>query len=139
MIIPPEHLTTMAQTVSGEARGQDFYTQVGVASVIMNRVRKPSWWGIDIQTVCRKPYQFSCWNKNDPNRAIILKLGLDDKVFRTAYAACLIAINNIRLPGKYESDPTFGATHYHDTSITKPPAFEGLTKVVQLGKIIFYR
>jgi cell wall hydrolase len=134
----PAYFWTMAQTVCGEARNQDFLTQIGVASVIVNRTKKPGWWGTNLQEVCLKPLQFSCWNHNDPNRDVILKLGLSDKVFRTAYAACMVALNGIILPGKAESDPTGGATHYHDTSIPKPAAFAGLTRTVQLGQIIFY-
>lgn len=42
-----------------------------VANVIMNRVNRGGWYGASIKDVVLKPYQFSCWNATDPNRAKI--------------------------------------------------------------------
>ena len=50
-----------------------------VAAVILNRVRIARerggyWWGDTIIRVCQKPYQFSCWNKHDPNYGRLLRV-----------------------------------------------------------------
>lgn len=60
-------LDVMTATVWGEARGEERIGQVAVAWVIRNRAENPRWWGRNIREVCLKPYQFSCWNPNDPN------------------------------------------------------------------------
>ena len=54
-------LRAMAATVWGEARGEPFEGKVAVAWVIINRSRKPGWWGEDIRSVCSARWQFSCW------------------------------------------------------------------------------
>jgi hypothetical protein len=41
-----------------------------VAEVIMNRVRRPGWWGNSVESVCKAQskgtFQFSCWSPKDP-------------------------------------------------------------------------
>ena len=76
----------LARTIVGEARGEGHTGMVAVANVVMNRVAKPSWWGRTVKDVCLKPYQFSCWNVGDPNRAIILNLGPDYGIYNDALA-----------------------------------------------------
>ena len=62
----------LARTIWGEARGEGKEGMEAVASVILNRTEIAKrldgyWWGNTIIQVCQKPYQFSCWNKLDPN------------------------------------------------------------------------
>jgi hypothetical protein len=64
----------LARTIFGEARGEGVAGQIAVAWTIRNRVndgKDKSWWGEGYAGVCQKPYQFSCWNKNDPNFAYL--------------------------------------------------------------------
>ncbi len=71
-----EHIeiNILAKTLYGEARGEGLSGLEAVANTIINRVNTAKakggrfWWGNDIISVCQKPYQFSCWNKKDPNR-----------------------------------------------------------------------
>jgi hypothetical protein len=58
-------------TIIGEARGQLIQGQVGVGSVIRNRVnlRKKTY-----HEICLEPFQFSCWNQNDPNYPLLTDL-----------------------------------------------------------------
>ncbi|MCP5367672.1 MAG: cell wall hydrolase [Hyphomicrobiales bacterium] len=102
----------LARTIYGEARGEPVRGMEAVAAVIMNRVRLAEawdgyWWGRTVQEVCLKPWQFSCWNPGDPNRAKIQAADRDDP----AFAACL-RIACRALAGVL-ADPTHGATHYH--------------------------
>lgn len=55
----------MALTIYGEARGEPLEGQAAVGFVILTRARKRKW---DIRTTVLRPFQFSCWNTDDPNR-----------------------------------------------------------------------
>lgn len=93
----PDGVKTMALTIWGEARGASFQGRIAVAHVILNRVRKGGWWGSTIEEVCTKPWQFSCWNKGDPNRAKMEAVKVDDPI----YLQCLgISIMLLSGPGK---------------------------------------
>ena len=68
-----QDVDVLARTIWGEARGEGFAGQVAVGWAIRNRVEadlgndgKPDWWGEGYVGVCKAPWQFSCWNKNDP-------------------------------------------------------------------------
>jgi hypothetical protein len=71
-----------------------------------------SWWGEGYAGVCQKPYQFSCWNKTDPNYKFLI--GVRQIPFREL-AQCRIAADQV-IDGKV-ADPAGGATHYYATSI----------------------
>lgn len=57
-----------ALTIYGEARGEPIHGQIAVGCVIRNRVIRRKKTYVDI---CLQPLQFSCWNKNDPNRVVL--------------------------------------------------------------------
>lgn len=128
----------MARTLWGEARGEPTVGKEAVASVILNRVRKAEanggkyWWGGNIIEVCRSPYQFSCWNENDPNYQKLVKVSAENDndfvlCFFVASWACSDQL----------SDQTYGSTHYHTTRVN-PRWARGLEPVVQIGNHLFY-
>ncbi|MBC8337132.1 MAG: cell wall hydrolase [Alphaproteobacteria bacterium] len=126
----------LARTIYGEARGELVRGKEAVASVIMNRVRRAVerggyWWGATPETVCLRPYQFSCWNENDPNRAKIEGVGRDNRNFQS----CL-RIARRALAGTLK-DPTGGSTHYHAKSAT-PPWARNRTPAADIGNHRFY-
>lgn len=107
-----EAVDILARTLYGEARGEPARGQEAVAAVVVNRVRRARerggyWWGGTIVEVCLRPWQFSCWNETDPNRARILAVGPEDRRF----AACVRIAR--RAAAGVLADPTDGATHYH--------------------------
>ena len=59
------------RTIWGEARGEGEPGMTAVAHVLLNRL-KDGRWGTALGSVCLAPYQFSCWNIGDPNRARML-------------------------------------------------------------------
>lgn len=127
----------LARTLWGEARGEAVRGQEAVAAVILNRVavarrRGGWWWGSDVAAVCRKPWQFSCWNAKDPNRAKLLAVTEADP----AFAACL-RIARRAMAGTI-ADPTGGATHYH-TLDTHPAWATGRVPCAQIGNHLFYK
>lgn len=119
----------MSRTIYGEARGEGARGMQAVANVIMNRVKKGGWYGASIKDVVLKPYQFSCWNANDPNRNIILN----------ATPAQLAQARNIAervISGKLP-DITGGAVNYHAKSVS-PYWAASMTKTATIGNHIFY-
>lgn len=130
------HIETLAKTIFGEARGESISGQEAVASVVLNRVafsrkRGGYWWGNDIASVCRKPFQFSCWNENDPNSRLLAEL--DDN--NQAYAVCKrIAM---RASAGLLKDRTAGATHYHTDNL-RPKWSVGKIPCAEIGRHVFY-
>jgi N-acetylmuramoyl-L-alanine amidase len=116
----------VARTIYGEARGEGYRGMVAVAWVIRNRVEadlghdgKPDWWGEGYAGVCLKPWQFSAWNENDPNRKLLEGLTDLNMHFLTAKEAARDV-----LEGKV-GDPTNMATHYFNPHVVAAPKWAG--------------
>jgi N-acetylmuramoyl-L-alanine amidase len=124
---------TFARTLYGEARGEPFPSQVGVAWVILNRVKLQAWYGKNITEVCLKPYQFSCWLGSDPNLPILKAATPESPAFRRALGIAALAESG-DLP-----DPTGGAVNYYADSIPPPDWVAKMTFTVQLGHHLFYK
>ncbi|MCH4880162.1 cell wall hydrolase [Pseudomonas sp. TMW22090] len=128
----------LAKTLWGEARGEGLPGQIAVAWAIRNRVndgKAKSWWGEGYAGVCLKPWQFSCWNKSDPNHGY---LSGEKQIPAGQYAQALrvadLVISNA-VP-----DPTGGATHYYATTMPKPPTWaNGSKQTLKLGRHVFFK
>ena len=130
----PVDIDILTRTIYGEARGEPLEAQEGVAAVVMNRVHSATtWWGRDVMSVCLWPYQFSCWNSGDPNRATILKARRGAGAFLDCQVIAWRATRGVL------DDPTGGATHYHTVGITLPDWAGSMEQSVQLGRLVFYR
>lgn len=127
-----------ARTLWGEARGEGLAGQIAVAWTVRNRVfdgKDKSWWGEGYAGVCQKAWQFSCWNKTDPNYQFLIGLKLIP--FREL-AQARGAVDQV-IDGKVP-DPTGGATHYYATTMLKPPNWvKGAKQTLKLGHHIFFR
>ncbi|NCC22748.1 MAG: cell wall hydrolase [Alphaproteobacteria bacterium] len=128
---------TLARTIWGEARGEGSHGMEAVAAVVMNRVaiardKGGYWWGASPIQVCQKPYQFSCWNRSDPNFRRVVDVKDDDLHFATA-----LRIARRALAGAL-ADPTEGATHYHAAG-ADPYWAKNEKPVAVIGRHIFYR
>ena len=121
----------LARTIWGEARGEGTQGMHAVANVIMNRVKKGGWYGATVQDVVLKPYQFSVWNKEDPNREKALSVTVADSQFWTAKKLASLAYN-----GQLD-DITGGAVNYH-ANYSSPSWAKSMTKTATIGKHIFY-
>lgn len=130
-------IDTLARTIFGEARGESVEGMEAVANVIQNRVKIAQkkgryWWGNNIIGVCQKPYQFSCWNKDDPSYKRLLEVTDKNIHFATALRIARRAvINALR-------DRTYGATHYHADYVS-PFWAKGEKPVKTIGRHIFYK
>lgn len=135
-------IQTLARTIYGEARSENRQGKIAVACVVLNRVKRKKMcgWhnvnGFKVATVaatCLKPWQFSCWNKNDPNRKIIIQVTDANPKF----AECLDIAQKV-CDGEIE-DITKGATHYYNPKACQQPNWaKGKTPCVVIGHHIFF-
>ncbi|MFA7431531.1 MAG: cell wall hydrolase [Rhodospirillaceae bacterium] len=127
----------LARTLYGEARGESLAGKEAVACVILNRVARAQerggayWWGRDVVGVCLKPWQFSCWNPTDPNRAKLLAVTDATRAFRACRSVAERAV-----AGMVE-DKTGGATHYHTRTVT-PAWSRGRAPSAVIGGHLFF-
>ncbi|MBN7822405.1 cell wall hydrolase [Bowmanella yangjiangensis] len=135
-------IDVLARTIWGEARGEGRAGQIAVGWCIRNRVEmdlhndgKPDWWGEGYEGVCKAPWQFSCWNLNDPNSAYLRgEKQIPSGQFMQCREAALAVIDG------QEPDPTGAATHYYATTMKKPPAWvKGATRTRKIGRHIFFK
>ncbi len=130
-------IDTLARTIWGEARGEGSAGMQAVAAVVLNRVgiseeKGGYWWGNNIIQVCQKPYQFSCWNRSDPNFRKVLDVCEEDLYFATAMRIARRAVAGVL------QDPVCGATHYHAAGAS-PYWSKGEKPLAVIGKHIFFR
>lgn len=125
---------TLARTLWGEARGEILKGIRAVAAVVLNRATHPTvhWWGSTIVDVCIAPYQFSCWNANDPNLAKLQAVTTADSGFQVCRQVAQDA-----LAGRLRQDCTPGATHYH-TKTSSPSWARDKVPCEDIGNHLFY-
>ena len=128
---------TLARTLYGEARGEVRKGIEAVANVVINRVRR-RFFGSSVGEVCKKPSQFSCWNRTDPNFRNIanLKPNNGNRIFDTCFD---IAGKAVR--GQISNHVGEDTLHYHATYI-RPPDWVRNSRnprvTLRLGGHIFY-
>ena len=119
--------------VGGEGGGESIAGMIAVAWVIRNRAEKGGWWGDTLAGVCKHPFQFSCWNPNDPNSQIIKDLPVSFHAYRDAVWAVMQAV----MVTDKRADPTLGSSHYH-TGEVAPKWAKGLAPCIVIGNHLFY-
>jgi len=110
--------TVMGLLLCGEARGEQDaggnLEAVAMAAVYWcckNRQQKSRWLNLSLREIALQPWQFSCFNKNDPNREKLLDLWKTDPVtWERADTVCDLVETGY-------PDPTRGATHYCTKSL----------------------
>lgn len=121
----------VAMTLFGEAKPHDTTDLQAIANVIMNRAALPNW-SSDPAKVCLQLHQFSCWNKNDPNRSRIQDgLFQNSLWFKQCYEMAGRAIAHELV------DITERSTHYHTPSVT-PRWSHNKTPVKTTGGHLFF-
>ncbi|MCE3230905.1 MAG: hypothetical protein K0R76_1242 [Alphaproteobacteria bacterium] len=135
-----DEIDILARTIFGEARGEYDGLEGGVSSliavgnVVMNRLKAESWYGTSIAEVCLKPWQFSCWNEGDPNRALLMRDDIPDPVFRVCRQVATKVAS-----GEWP-DLTKGSNHYHATTLPALPAWaRGQKPKIRLARHVFYQ
>ncbi len=125
----------LAATIWAEARSEGEEGMRAVAHVIANR--RGERFGASIESVVLSPYQFSAWNRGDPNRRLAMHperyatRGVNLETWETAQR-----IAREVLAGQ-SADPTGGALFYHTTAIRPYWARYGQGRQV-IGAHAFY-
>lgn len=127
----------MALTMWGEARSGGEAAMRAVGHVIDNRRRSGAHGTYATETVS-EAWQFSCWNRNDPNYKAILNVdslrpGGEDQMMWLAARRLAEEI----LSGQ-SVDPTGGALFYHTVAVS-PRWSAGLAPVSVIGGHLFFR
>jgi spore germination cell wall hydrolase CwlJ-like protein len=127
----------MAMTMWGEARGGGEEGMRAVGHVIDNRTRAGLGTRYVTDTVS-EAFQFSCWNRGDPNREAMMNVDL----LRPGdgdHAMWLLArrLAEEVLAGRSQ-DPTGGALFYHSISVA-PRWSAGIAPTTQIGSHLFFR
>jgi spore germination cell wall hydrolase CwlJ-like protein len=131
---PREH-AVVSETVLLEAAGEPFQGKLGVAFVIVNRMKTRHQ---SAHEVCWARWQFSCWL--DPLERIARKFENETaKTWGECDLAAEMALNNMTI------DPTMGATHYLNKEVTiqqagkLPGWLTSMKWLVKIGQHDFYR
>lgn len=124
----------MTKTIWAEARGETTKGRVAVGWTIRNRAEKsPAYkWSSVIADVCLQPWQFSCWNANDPNLPKLKALNNSDPLYQECYEVARKVLS-----GELQ-DPTRNADHYYADYIAPPNWAKGQQPNVQIGTHIFF-
>lgn len=129
----------LARTIYGEARGEyakqtgGLSSLIAVANVVMNRVKQKTWYGSTVQEVCQKPWQFSCWNMNDPN----FNLLNSDVIMDPLFDLCVEVADKV-IKGQWP-DITKECDHYYSTSMKSSPKWAiGKSPKCQIGNHLFF-
>lgn len=134
-------LEFMARTIWGEARGEGRQGKYAVAYVIMNRVKanKKHYGGSTIKGVCLKPWQFSCWNKDDPNLPKLKAVALGDPIFNECVKITLDVMLAASGSNYGVADPSNGATHYYVDGSPVPAWRKGRKPCAIIGRHLFFK
>lgn len=124
-----KELTLLAMAVYGEARSEPYDGQAGVAYVVLNRMKGSSWYGDTIHEVLLKPYQFNCFDEDDPNLPKMYEP--NPRVWKNCFKAAWNAYSGLI------DDPTLGADHYCRYDIS-PPWINNLQLNKQIGDHVFF-
>lgn len=131
--------TAIALTLWGEARGERVEGRIAVACILRNRLRLGrSHWGRTYVDVCLSPYQFSCWNEDDPNHKLLIDLAdqvegglIPDRLTECLWIADGLIADTI-------SERVGACTHYHADSMTPPNWAKDKTALHTIGHHLFY-
>lgn len=139
-MIDATEINILARTIYGEARGEykrpdgGMAALIAVGNVVMNRLSQQTWYGLTVREVCQKPYQFSCWNHNDPNRKLLLADVLMDPIYGVCYEVAKMVAEGVW------PDLTQGSDHYHAQIMAAYPKWSyGMYPKFKIGGHVFYR
>lgn len=127
----------LARTIWGEARGESYLGQQGVANVIMNRTEiglgHRHFGDGTVSAACLAPWQFSCHNPNDPNCEALAAVTTDDPIFAQCMQISQLAVGGT-LP-----DVTGGATYYYAQGSPEPLWAQGKVPCITIGHHLFFK
>lgn len=121
-----------ARIAWGEARGEPKGGMQAVINVMANRKDDPRYPN-SLAAVARQRWQFTAFNKDDPNRPKLEAVLEDDPQYKRAKRLATFAELGILW------DLTDGATHYHSNIIDRPKYLDEAEVTITIGHHVFYR
>lgn len=101
----------------------------------MNRLKAKTWYGLTLKEICQKPFQFSCWNRQDPNRVLITSSQIEQEPI---FKICREVAQQVAT--QQWPDLTQGSDHYYAVTLTKPPAWSHKEQPrLKLGQHVFFK
>lgn len=136
-------------TLLGEARGEELEGRLAIACVIRTRAADPKRWADTVKDVCFEPWQFSCWNRNDPNAAQLFEqagLLVQDHAVRSTFVRDALFYETRWLAEGILSgvvcDRVGGANHYLTRLLwekSAPNWAKGVSPVALVGRHAFFK
>lgn len=108
-------IRALAALAWAEARGESdaYCSMLAVSSVVINRMTiNPQYFGATITQVINRPYAFSPFGRDDPNKTRMGKVDESDPLYISALLAAIAAVSG--------ADNTMGSTHFYSG---KPPGW----------------
>lgn len=129
----PRDRDILARTIYGEARGEPYEGKVAIGRTVISRFMAKRWFsGKSIAATAQKAWQYSCWNRNDPNRAKLLAAS------NAKLATCLRAAD-AALAGE-GPEWLAGCTHYYAPAVVDCPKWAlGKTPAGKIGGHLFFK
>ncbi len=120
----------LARMLFGEARNCSYDERLAIGFTALNRANdKKRWNGKTVRESILKPWQYSCFNENDPNRK---KLRDPESVDAYNWSVCLTAAEDVLDGSRKELNK--GQTHYHAKNMKEYPKW---SKSEQMTRIDF--
>jgi N-acetylmuramoyl-L-alanine amidase len=136
-------LDVLAATIYGESRGESTTGKQAVAAVVLNRAayaaahHYPEFGDGSVRSACLAPWQFSCWNKGNPNLAEIQKLDFSKPTSMDQIDCLTLATTAVN--GSL-ADPTNGCLFYKTTVLPWPKDWgKEVPADVVIGHQSFYK
>lgn len=136
-----DEVVLLACCIFGEARNQSTLGKIGVACVVRNRVLTGRF-GHGYTGVILRPFQFSSFNGNDPNRAKLMEPLKHESA--EVWASCYTAAYVVHAGS--QPDITQGAVFYYSKPLKSPPmkkdgtcAWGSVASTVVIGGLSFWR
>ena len=128
----------LALCVWREARNQSLEGKLAVAWSVRNRVKAPgqNWWGETWEQVILKRWQYTSFEKTDPNACLLPGDPATDIAWKDSLSAADLAYHGVG------NDPSKGSTHYFNPAVVAPPAWAGAPGsqfIVKIGDHEFWK
>ena len=88
-----QDIDVLARTIYLEARGETHEGRIAVAHVIKERTEAKGRWKDTVLEVCLQPWQFSCWNHENPNYLVGWRVDLDKPMFQQCWMVALMVLH----------------------------------------------